>query len=287
MTEERKILVFGATGQVGTALQAYKSVTALSRQEVNLLRPEACYEAIKTRRPAAVINAAAYTAVDNAEREEDEASIVNCHSPAAMARSCRELDVPFLHISTDYVFGDEIKGPQREIDAVAPMNAYGRTKLMGEQAVQSSGCRYVILRTSWVFSPIGKNFVRTMLRLSQTQKELSVVEDQIGGPTPASSIARVLITMASKFQQGTTSGGVYHYAGAPSVSWFHFAQQIFRQAQIEIKLNPVLSKDFPTQAKRPVNNRLDCSRIEADFGIQQPDWTAEVHKVIQVFRKRS
>ena len=283
MKEKGNILVFGASGQVGSALQAYRGVRALSRDHVNLLQPKACYDVIQTNSPSAVINASAYTAVDHAELEEEQATVINGHSPAAMARSCRELGIPFLHISTDYVFGGAGKDPYTETDAVAPINAYGRTKLLGEQGVQSSGCQYAILRTSWVFSPRGTNFVRTMLRLSQTRDELNIVQDQIGGPTPASGIASALMTMVSQLQQGASSG-IYHFAGAPAVSWFDFATQIFRQAQIDMKLTPVLSEDFPTEAKRPMNSRLDCSRIEAEFGIQQPDWKAEVEQVINEFR---
>lgn len=285
MKEKGNILVFGASGQVGSALQAYSGVTALSRDDVNLLQPKACCDVIQTNSPAAVINASAYTAVDHAEREEEQASVINGHSPAAMARSCHQLGIPFLHISTDYVFGGAGKDPHTETDAVAPINAYGRTKLLGEQGVQSSGCQYAILRTSWVFSPRGTNFVRTMLRLSQTRDELNIVQDQIGGPTPASGIASALMTMVSQLQLGASSG-IYHFAGAPAVSWFDFATQIFRQAQIDMKLTPVLSEDFPTEAKRPMNSRLDCSHIEAEFGIQQPDWKTEVEKVIQVFRNK-
>ena len=286
MNSGSEILVFGATGQVGSALRAFPGVTALTRQDADLLRPEACYEAICARLPAAVINASAYTAVDSAEQEEDQARIVNADSPAVMARACRELGIPLLHISTDYVFDGTGTAPWTEAATPAPLNAYGRTKLLGEQAIQSSGCRYAILRTSWVFAPQGTNFVRTMLRLSEGRKELKVVNDQIGGPTPAASLAQTLFTMTQEMQNGAT-GGLYHYAGEPWVSWYDFAQEIFLQAQREVSLIAVGSDSFPSPAKRPLNTRLDCSRIEADFSIRPPDWKAALKDVINAHRTES
>ena len=286
MNSGSEILVFGATGQVGSALRAFPGVTALTRQDADLLRPEACYEAICARRPAAVINASAYTAVDSAEQEEDQARIVNADSPAVMARACRELGIPLLHISTDYVFDGTGTAPWTEAATPAPLNAYGRTKLLGEQAIQSSGCRYAILRTSWVFAPQGTNFVRTMLRLSEGRKELKVVNDQIGGPTPAASLAQTLFTMTQEMQNGAT-GGLYHYAGEPWVSWYDFAQEIFLQAQREVSLIAVGSDSFPSPAKRPLNTCLGCSRIEADFSIRPPDWKAALKDVINAHRTES
>ncbi len=286
MNSGSEILVFGATGQVGSALRAFPGVTALTRQDADLLRPEACYEAICARRPAAVINASAYTAVDSAEQEEDQARIVNADSPAVMARACRELGILLLHISTDYVFDGTGTAPWTEAATPAPLNAYGRTKLLGEQAIQSSGCRYAILRTSWVFAPQGTNFVRTMLRLSEGRKELKVVNDQIGGPTPAASLAQTLFTMTQEMQNGAT-GGLYHYAGEPWVSWYDFAQEIFLQAQREVSLIAVGSDSFPSPAKRPLNTCLGCSRIEADFSIRPPDWKAALKDVINAHRTES
>ena len=285
MNGAREMLVFGATGQVGSALRAFPGVMALTRRDADLLHPEACYKAICARRPATVINASAYTAVDRAEQEEDQAWIINADSPAAMARACRELEIPLLHISTDYVFDGTGAAPLTEAATPAPINAYGRTKLLGEQAIQSSGCQYAILRTSWVFAPQGTNFARTMLRLSEGQKELKVVNDQVGGPTPAGALAQTLITMAQQLQDGA-AGGLYHYAGEPWVSWHDFAQEIFRQAHREVSLIAVGSDSFPSPAKRPLNTRLDCSRIEADFGIRRPDWKAALGNVINAHRTK-
>ena len=285
MNHSSDVLVFGATGQVGSALRAFPGVTALTRQDADLRQPEACYEAICARRPAAVINASAYTAVDRAEQEEDQARVVNANSPAAMARACRELAIPLLHVSTDYVFDGAGAAPLTEVATPAPLNAYGRTKLLGEQAIQSSGCRYAILRTSWVFSPQGNNFALTMLRLSEERTELNIVNDQIGGPTPAAGLAQTLITMAQRMQDGAT-GGLYHYAGEPWVSWYDFAEEIFRQAHREVSLKAVGSDAFPTPAKRPLNTRLDCSRIEADFGIRRPNWKAAIEHVINTYRTK-
>jgi len=286
MNPSSDILVFGATGQVGSALRAFPGVTALTRQDADLMQPEACYAAICARRPSAVINASAYTTVDRAEQEEDQARIVNADSPAAMARASRELGIPLLHISTDYVFDGTGTAPWTEAATPAPLNAYGRTKLLGEQAIQSSGCRYAILRTSWVFAPQGTNFVRTMLRLSERQTALRVVDDQIGGPTPASEVARTLMIIARGLCDGG-SGGLYHYVGTPYLSWYEFAQEIFRQAGREVTVTPVSSADFQSVAQRPLNNRLACSRIEAEFGIRQPNWKPALADVINAYRTKS
>ncbi|MCW8843492.1 MAG: NAD(P)-dependent oxidoreductase, partial [Rhodobacteraceae bacterium] len=185
-----KILVFGRTGQVATALKHHAGITALGRGAADLTAPAACADAIRAHAPRAVINAAAYTGVDAAETDTAQAMTVNGAAPAAMAEVCAALDIPLVQISTDYVFSGQGETPWHPSDAPAPQNAYGRSKLAGEEAVRAAGGRYAILRTSWVFSAQGTNFVKTMLRLSETRDRLDIVADQIGGPTPARAIAQ-------------------------------------------------------------------------------------------------
>lgn len=268
------MLVFGRTGQVARelALQA-PDATFLGRDQVDLSVPRACADAIRTHRPTVVINAAAYTAVDRAESEPQVAELVNARAPAAMAEACAELGVPFLHVSTDYVFDGSGHLPRDEVQPTGPLGVYGATKLAGEQAIAASGARHVILRTSWVFSAHGSNFVKTMLRLGHQHERLDVVADQIGGPTPASEIARALLTIAATMRaQPNRSGGLYHFAGAPDLSWADFAREIFARAGLATEVRDITTDQYPTPARRPANSRLDCSRIARDFGIRRPDW---------------
>lgn len=265
------LLVFGRSGQVATELRRQAEVTSLGREDADLTDPDACAAAILAARPSAVINAAAYTAVDRAEEEEALATVINGEAPGAMARTCAKLAIPFLHVSTDYVFDGSGDAPWHPEDTPAPINAYGRSKLAGETAIRDAGGHWAVLRTSWVFSPHGTNFVKTMLRLSETRDALSVVEDQIGGPTPASGIAAALLSMAGAMQAGQ-GGGLYHYAGAPATSWKCFARETFERAGRQVSVTGIPTVDYPTPAQRPLNSRLDCSRLEADFGISPPDW---------------
>ena len=273
------ILVFGKTGQVASELQRQADVVALGRDQADLSDPEACAEAILSSTASVVIIAAAYTAVDKAEEEEGLATIVNSEAPAAMARACAEKNIPFLHVSTDYVFQGDGNQDWRETDSAAPNNAYGRSKLTGELAVLAAGGQTAILRTSWVFSAHGNNFVKTMLRLSETRDSLSVVEDQIGGPPSAADIAAALLKMAAAMQAGQ-QGGIYHFAGKPDTSWADFAREIFTQAGKQVAVTGIPTTDYPTPAKRPLNSRLDCTRIYEDFGIEAPDWKAGLTAVL-------
>jgi dTDP-4-dehydrorhamnose reductase len=273
------ILVFGKTGQVALELQRQADVTALGRNQADLSDPDACFAAIETHRPAMVINAAAWTAVDSAEDHEAEALTVNAHAPAAMARACAGLGIPFLHVSTDYVFDGSGSTPWRETDPVAPQNAYGRTKLAGEQAVAQAEGQWAVLRTSWVFSAHGANFVKTMLHLSETRDHLTVVGDQIGGPTPAADIAATLLAMGRAMAQGQ-GGGLYHYGGQPAVSWADFAREIFARAGRATTVTDIPTDQYPTPAMRPLNSRLDCAKLATDFGITAPDWKAGLAAVL-------
>lgn len=274
------LLVFGKTGQVATELQRQGDVIALGRDQADLSDPAACAAAILAANPSAVINAAAYTAVDRAEEEEALATVINGESPGAMAHVCAGLGIPLIHISTDYVFDGSTDTPWRPTDAPAPLNAYGRSKLAGERVIAASGCAFVILRTSWVFSSHGANFVKTMLRLSETRNALNVVNDQFGGPTPASGIASACLTMAKAMNSGQ-SGGIYHYAGQPVTTWKCFARETFALAGREVTVSGIPTSDYPTPAPRPLNSRLNCTALETDFGISPPDWKAALAQTVK------
>ncbi len=274
------ILVFGQSGQVARELQRQADVLALGRGQADLSDPAACVAAIETHKPSVVINAAAYTAVDKAEEEEALATVVNGEAPGEMAGACARQGIPFLHISTDYVFEGTGQAPWRETDPVKPQNAYGRSKLAGEQAVMAAGDHWAILRTAWVFSAHGANFVKTMLRLSESREHLTIVADQIGCPTPAAEIARALLTMARAMQAGQ-GGGLYHFAGAPFASWADFARAIFAEAGRATTVEDIPTTAFPTPARRPLNSRLDCAKIETDFNISPADWQAGLRAVLE------
>lgn len=274
------LLVFGQTGQVATELQAQGCVLALGRDRADLTDPDACACAIQSTIPRAVINAAAYTAVDRAEEEEALATAINGAAPAAMAKACADHGIPLVHISTDYVFagiGTRAWTPQ---DSVMPQNAYGRSKLSGEEAIRQSGCTHAILRTSWVFSAHGRNFVKTMLRLGAERDSLRVVAEQIGGPTPASAIAEACLHIADALQADPSKTGTYHFSGAPETSWAGFARAIMKEADLACRIDDITTAEYPTPAHRPLNSRLDCSALDI-FGLQQPDWHAALKTVIR------
>lgn len=267
------LLVFGATGQVATELRrAAPDAVFLARDKADLSDPDACARAIAAHAPWAVINAAAYTAVDRAESEETLATVINGEAPGTMAQVCAALNIPFVHISTDYVFAGDGTAPWSPTDPVAPQNAYGRSKLKGEEAVRAAGGPHAILRTSWVVSAHGTNFVKTMLRLGAERDALTIVADQIGGPTPARDIAAACLSIAAQLrdQQGKT--GTYHFSGAADTSWADFARAIFDAAGLSCDVTDIPSSAYPTPAARPLNSRLDCRATETVFGVPRPDW---------------
>lgn len=275
------ILVFGASGQVALELaRARPDATFLGRDQADLSDPAACAAAIHRLRPTAVINAAAHTAVDRAESEEALATTINGHAPGAMAAACAALAIPFLHISTDYVFDGSGSKAWLPNDATGPLGAYGRSKLAGELAVRQAGGTHAILRTSWVFSAHGANFVKTMLRLGATRPAVSVVADQIGGPTPARAIAGAVLAMSEALLREPKASGTFHFAGSPDVSWAAFAREIFARAGMAVTVTDIPTAAYPTPARRPGNSRLDCSSLSATFGIQRPDWRVGLDEVL-------
>lgn len=278
------ILVFGKTGQVAGELQRQADVIALSRAEADLSDPAACAGLITTMCPEIVINAAAFTGVDQAEDQEALATVINGEAPVAMARAAADIGVPFVHISTDYVFDGTGENPWSPGDPTAPLGAYGRSKRAGELGVLQAGGRAVILRTSWVFSAFGQNFVKSMLRLAKDRDTLNVVSDQIGGPTPAAAIAAACLRIARQLENDDAvngiPGGIYHFSGAPNVSWADFARAIFRQANLDVRVKDIPTSAYPTPAARPANSTLDCTSLRTDFGIERPDWQAGLVDVL-------
>ncbi|WP_370311642.1 dTDP-4-dehydrorhamnose reductase [Sagittula sp.] len=275
------LLVFGSSGQVAIELaRRAPDAVFLSRAEADLSDPDACAAAIAAHAPSAVINAAAYTAVDKAEDDEALATTINAKAPAAMAEACAARDIPFVQISTDYVFDGSGDTPRAPDAPTAPLNAYGRSKLAGEEAVRAAGGRWAVLRTSWVFSAHGNNFVKTMLRLSGTRDALNVVDDQIGGPTSAARIAEACLAIVPVLARDAGTSGVYHFTGGPDASWADFARAIFVAAGRQVTVTGIPSSDYPTPARRPLNSRLDCATL-ATFGIDRPDWRRDLGEVLQ------
>ncbi len=275
------ILVFGSTGQVATELRArLPDAIFLSRADVDLKNANCYADIIAAHNPKAVINAAAYTAVDKAEDDEETAALVNGTAPTEISKACAALGIPIVHISTDYVFDGAGTVPFSPHDATGPLGVYGRTKLAGEIGLRTSGGPYAILRTSWVFSSHGNNFVKTMLRLSETRDTVSVVADQIGGPTSAASIAAACIEIATALVADPSKSGSYHFSGHPDTSWADFARDIFSQAGCPTKVVDIATSDFPTAAERPQNSRLNCETTQAVFGIKRPDWHSELAKIL-------
>lgn len=282
-----RLLVFGQTGQVARELAKRLptgvSATFLGRHEADLSAPDSCASAISAQPCDAVINAAAWTAVDKAEAEEAAARVVNADSPAAMARACASKGIPLLHVSTDYVFDGTGHLPFKPDDQTGPVNAYGRTKLAGEEAIRASGARHLILRTSWVVSAHGQNFVKTMLRLGAERTGLNVVSDQHGAPTPAADIADALIGSATALCDGH-GGGTHHFAGTPDTTWADFARQIMQEARLDCTITDIPSSAYPTPAARPLNSRLDSSDFTRDFGIARPDWREGLTLILKELR---
>ncbi len=275
-----KLLIAGAGGQVGRELvlrgrERGHAIEARTRGDLDI-RDAAAVTAAAAGADL-IINAAAYTAVDRAEEDEAGATAVNRDGAENLARA----GPPILHISTDYVFDGRQPSPWRESDPVRPLGVYGRSKLAGERAVAAANPHHLILRTAWVFGPHGGNFVTTMLRLGRERDSLSVVDDQTGGPTPASAIADALLTMAEACRRsGFADWGVYHFCGRPSLTWRTFAEAIFAAAGLQVRVAPTTTAAYGAPAPRPANSVLDCGKIARVFSIAQPDWEPALRAVI-------
>ncbi len=291
-----RVLVLGGEGQVGRALSARAEnagtqAIAFGRDGVDATDENAIRAAIETTDAQALVNAAAYTAVDKAESDEDAARKLNAEAPGLHARLAAEANIPYLHLSTDYVFAGRGTAPYKESDPCEPQSVYGRTKRAGEIAAWQAGGRVAILRTSWVFAPWGNNFVRTMLRLAATKPELRVVDDQRGGPTSALDIAdaiyRILPKLADPAQKDAT--GLFHFQGRPAVTWAAFADAILDEGAKHGHPRPPVVKittaDYPTPAARPANSVLDCARYSRVFEVAPPDWRVSLADAVPALLK--
>jgi dTDP-4-dehydrorhamnose reductase len=275
-----RVLITGRHGQVSRELQAALSqyeLLVLGHEQLDLADSEAIRRQVRVLLPDLLINAAAHTAVDQAESEPELAFAINATAPGVLAEEAAALGVPLIHYSTDYVFDGSKDGAYSEDDATGPLGVYGRSKLAGEDAIRAIDGKYLILRTSWVYSLHGRNFLLTMQRLLQEREELRVVADQIGAPTWAGSIARATAELIEHWQNGHAGPwGTYHLSGLGETSWFGFANAIADQLRAQGKpcarLEPIPSSAYPTPAQRPLNSRLDCSRLQQAWNIRLPNW---------------
>lgn len=278
-----RILVTGKEGQVDTSLSHLAEATGhdlvrLGLPEIDLSRPETLDDPIRQAQPDVIISSAAYTSVDKAEDEPDLAQKINGDGPGALARIAADLGVPIIHLSTDYVFAGDKDGPYTEADRPSPKTVYGATKLDGEHQIAAATDNHVILRTAWVYSAVGHNFVKTMLRLGESREVLDVVSDQLGSPTYAPDLAQTLLLIAQQIviDANPTIRGVFHLTGSGSTSWAGFAKAIFanaeRRGRRPVRVNPVHSSQFPSRANRPANSRLSCDKLDELYGLCLPDW---------------
>jgi len=280
-------LILGKNGQIGRALRGvFPQATFWGRDEADFLTPDAWTEKIRALKPAWVVNANAYTAVDLAEKPEefDKAMQVNAATPARVAGVCAALEIPFVHYSTDYVYpgSESTPRPWRESDITGPLNAYGRSKLAGDQAVASAGGRYLIFRTSWVFDETGKNFVNTMLRLGADRPELRVVSDQVGAPSYAGDLAQATArALVRALEVREFPYDVYHLCNSGETSWSGFAREIFAQAGLSCRVVDIASSDYPTPARRPLNSRMSLEKLQTTFGIEMPAWQEALSRCLK------
>lgn len=279
------ILVFGGNGQLGrelfrVAAERRMALQALTRTDADIADAATVAAALERWRPDLIVNAAAYTNVDGAESHEAEARRANEIGPATIAAACAKADIPLIHISTDYVFDGSKEGAYRERDPIHPINAYGRSKAAGEDAVRRALDRHIILRTAWLYSAFGRNFLKTILQLAQTRDELRIVADQHGSPTSARELAEAILHIAPRLIAEPRLSGTYHCTAAGVTTWHGFAQCIVDAAAPitghNPRVTPIATADYPTPAKRPANSRLDCSRFVQTFGLTPRPWREAV-----------
>lgn len=291
-----RILLTGGQGQVGWELRrtlaVLGEVVAPGRDALDLASAASIIAAVRTIRPEFIVNCAAYTAVDQAESEPDLAMRVNGHAPGILAEEARKAGAMLVHYSTDYVFDGSKAVPYVETDPVAPLNVYGRTKLAGEQAVLASGVAHLILRTSWVYAPRGRNFLLTVRRLGRERKELGIVDDQFGAPTSARMIAEATAHALAAYAIGghktggsAELGGLYHLCAAGKTTWYEFATEILRGVEGAATVRPIPTAEYPTPARRPKYSLLDNSRFHKHFGFTLPDWRMGLQLCMEELRE--
>jgi dTDP-4-dehydrorhamnose reductase len=288
-----RIIVIGQEGQVAQALAERApahgaTLVRLGRPKLDLADLSGIEDILLDTGGDLIVNAAAYTSVDQAEKEPELAQAINGIGPGVIAGAATTMAVPVIHLSTDYVFDGTLDRPYRESDPVNPLGVYGASKLLGEQAVMAEAANHVILRTAWVYSPFGKNFVKTMLRLGAEREEVSVVADQIGSPTSAVDMADAILRVARKLldkPDDQSLRGVFHMAGSGYASWAEFAAEVFassaRFGGPAAKVRPIPTVDYPTPAKRPANSRLDCTKLEDAYGIRLPPWQEGLERCVE------
>jgi dTDP-4-dehydrorhamnose reductase len=293
--QAKKILIFGQVGQVGWELKhklcCLGDVVSVEYPAVDFTRPETLRAAVAEHRPAVIVNAAAYTAVDKAEEEEERALAINGVAPGILAEEAKKRNALLIHYSTDYVFNGAGNEPWTEQSVPAPLNAYGRTKLAGDQAIAAVGCEHLIFRTSWVYGARGNNFLLTMLKLAQTRSELSIVDDQIGAPTTSECIAQATSDVLAQVLAPAGKGidgrsGVYNLCNGGETTWFGFAEAIFARAAARLgtmqpTLTPIPTEKFSRPAQRPRNSRLSAEKLATHFGLRLPQWTLGLELVLE------
>ncbi len=270
-----RILLTGRTGQVGWELERRFSplgqLSAFDRASLDLANPDRIVERVREVKPDLIVNAAAYTAVDRAESEPRLATQVNGTAPGILAEEAKRLGAALIHFSTDYVFDGTKSTPYVETDSPNPINAYGKSKLEGERSIQASGCRHLILRTSWVYGMRGTNFLLTILRVARERPDLRVVDDQIGAPTWCRDVATATAQLATEAATGKAEG-LYHLTATGATSWCGFAREILRACRIETPVRAVSTAEYPTPARRPANSLLSCAAISASWNLRLPEW---------------
>lgn len=288
-----KVLVTGASGQLGQELQirAPQYTTweffFCDRSELDITNKEAVERVVLEKNITAIVNCAAYTAVDKAESEQELAYSINVIGAQNLARVASENQLQLIHVSTDFVFDGIRKTPYTESDSPNPIGVYGKTKLQGEEEILKVCPKAIVLRTAWLYSAFGANFVKTMQRLGKERTQLRVVSDQIGTPTWAGDLGDVLLEMLAKLENGGTQKGVYHYSNEGVASWYDFAVEIMKLSQIDCEVLPIETKDYPLPAPRPAYSVLNKSKIKRDFGLIIPDWKASLEKCIELIEQKS
>jgi dTDP-4-dehydrorhamnose reductase len=286
------ILVVGRQGQLARSLAERApghglALTFTGRPETDLADPDSLRRAVRSSGAEVIVNAAAHTAVDQAEDEPDAAHALNVEGPRALAEASRETGARLIHVSTDYVFDGSGERPWREDDPTGPKSVYGRTKLEGEEAVRAALAEHAIVRTAWVYSPFGKNFVRTMLGVAESRPTLKVVGDQVGNPTSALDIADGILAMIGRWREepGLGRGATYHLAGTGTASWAQFAREIFSLSAARggpsVEVEAIATADWPAKAPRPLNSRLDSNRFAETFGYRAPPWQESLAPVVE------
>ena len=292
-----RIQIFGRIGQVGWELRhklaCLGQVSTVEYPEVDFTNSDSIRSAVRAVEPAVIVNAVAYTAVDKAESELPRATAINATGPGVLAEEAKRLGCLLVHYSTDYVFDGSKQMPWVETDVPNPLNAYGRTKLAGDQAIQASGCDHLIFRTSWVYGWRGSNFLLTMLKLAKQKKELSIVDDQVGAPTSAECIAQATSDVLAPGGAGIQRrSGIYNLTSSGETTWFGFTKAILSEAAVRFgsplpNLVPILTADYPTPAKRSANSRLSCERLEQTFGVSLPHWEQALSLVLDTLAEGS